>query len=132
MHIAIDLWDKHCGLAIELEGVVIPKSIVPRTQLVRELKKMCTEYRVHTIIVGAAYHVSGEKSRQFQKAEIFCKKLRDIFPKISIEMVDERFTTFQAQYITSMMWEKAKRDDIAAACILESGLKRKNMFEKEL
>ena len=128
MYLSIDLWNKRCWLAIFLEWIVIPKWIVIRPKLVSEIKKLISEYKITTIVVWLPYDLYGKKMKQLDKTNVFIEKLKDIFPKIQIEWVDERFTSFEADYTLDLLWVKNKewkKDDISAVLILESYLKQK-------
>lgn len=124
MHLAIDLWDKRCGIAVEVWGIVFPKGIILRPKLVNELKKLIQEYNVSIIIVGLPYDLYGKQLKQLEKTQKFMEKLKEIFPQLKIVWEDERFTSFAADQIVHEMWTQKewKRDDISAALILESYL----------
>ena len=127
-YIGVDLGNKRCWLAIEVEGIVLPKSIVARTELVKEIKHLVLKYNTTTIVVWLPYDLYGKDTKQLDKTKAFVEKLKNIFPNLNIEGVDERFTSFEADNILEEMWEKntmGKKDDISAALILESYLKSK-------
>jgi putative Holliday junction resolvase len=129
MYLWIDLWDKRCWIALEIEWVVMPKDIVLRPKLVSYLKKIIQEYNIKIIVVWLPYDLYGKELKQLNKTKEFIKKLKNIFPNIKIEGVDERFTSFQAEQTLDEMWVKDKewkKDDISAALILESYIKQKH------
>ena len=123
MYLSIDLGDKRCGIALYIEGVVIPKDIVKREKLIPVVKKYIKEYNIITIVVGLPYDLYGKNLRQLEKTEVFIQRTKELLPNIKIEWCDERFTSFEADQtlkdlgIFSTSWEK---DDLAAASILES------------
>ena len=128
MYLWIDLWDKRCWIAVYVEGIVLPKWIVPRPKLVAELKKYIKDYKIEVIVVWLPYDLHGRLMRQLDKTKLFIEKLKEIFPEIKIEAIDERFTSFEADNILKASWVKDtkwKKDDISAALILESYLKQK-------
>ncbi len=125
MYLGIDLWDKRCWIAIYLHGIVMPKDIIDRVKIMGVLKKMIREYKIETIVVWLPYDLHGKKLRQLEKTQIFIGKLKKEYPKITIEGIDERFTSFEADEISRNWWNGEKRDDIAAALILESYITRK-------
>lgn len=130
MYLWIDLWDKRCGLAVYISGIVVPKTIVARTKLIQEIKKYILEYNIEVIVVGLPYDLYGRNLRQLDKTEAFMEKLEDIFPDIQIDGQDERFTSFEADTILFDMWVKnteGQKDAISASLILESYLKQKNI-----
>lgn len=124
MYVSIDLWDKRCGLAIALDGIVFPKDIVLRTKLIQELKKYISKYKTEIIVVWLPYDLYGKRLKQLEKTQRFMIKLQEIFPDIKVEWCDERFTTFAADEISSQMGDDEKRDDISAALILEAYLEQ--------
>lgn len=128
MYLSIDLWDKRCWLAVEIEWVIIPKWIILRPKLISELKKLIKFYNITTIVVWLPYDLYGKELRQLDKTKDFIEKLKNIFPNVIIESVDERFTSFEADYTLDMLWIKNKRwkkDDISAVLILESFFRKK-------
>ena len=127
MYLWIDLWDKRCWVALELEWIVIPKWIILRPKLITELRKLIKDYNIKTIVVWLPYDLYWKRLRQLEKTQSFISKLKEIFPNIIVEWIDERFTSFEADYVLDSMWVKWKewqKDDISAALILESYLKQ--------
>jgi len=128
MYLGIDLWDKRCGIALEVEGIIVPKAIVPRVELMQKLKKLSGEYSITHIIVWLPYDLYGKDKKQLNKTNLFIEKLRGIFPQVHIEWIDERFTSFEAENILQEMWGKNiwnKKDDLSAVLILESYIRKK-------
>ena len=125
MYLAIDLWDKRSGIAIEQAGIVFPKEIVLRPKLLQTLKKYIQEYKITTIVVGLPYDLYWKNHKQLEKTKQYMEYLKEQFPDINIEWCDERFTSFAADEISLEMWDSSKRDDIAAALILETYLEQK-------
>ena len=117
-YIAIDLWDKKVWLAVAVEGISMPKSIVARTKLIDALKKMQSEYDAHTFVVGLPYDLYGVRVKQLEKTQKFIGKLQEIFPDIKVEGYDERFSTLEARRDN----DKDEVDDISASLILEGYL----------
>lgn len=122
--IAIDLWEKKVWIAIEINNIAFPKKIVSRIEIIRELKKFFSENENYdTIIVWLPYDLYWKNTRQIDKTKKFIEKLKVIFATKKIIWVDERFTTFEAQYINkSIKNSKKEVDDISASLILESYL----------
>lgn len=125
MYLAIDLWDKRSWIAIEQAWIVFPKEIVLRPKLIQTLKKYILEYKITTIVVGLPYDLYGKHHKQLEKTKQYMNYLSEQFPDINIEGSDERFTSFAADEISLEMWDNSKRDDIAAALILETYLEQK-------
>lgn len=128
MYLAIDLWDKRCGIAVYVDPIVIPKEIVSRASLISNLRKYIIQYDIKEIIVGLPYDLYWRELKQLEKTQNFIEKLKNIFPKQKIIWVDERFTSQEADYILKECWIKDtqwKKDSISASIILETYLTRK-------
>lgn len=131
MYLWIDLWDKRCWIAVFVEKIVIPKEIVPRVELVNILKKYIKDYDIKVIVVWLPFDLYGLDKKQLEKTQKFIWKLKNIFPELEIDSIDERFTTFEAENTLNLLWEKDtiwKKDAISAGLILESYLMQKNIF----
>ena len=127
MYLWIDLWDKRCWVAVFVEGIIFPKWIILRPKLITELRKLIKEYNIKTIVVWLPYDLYWKNLKQLDKTKVFIEKLKQIFPDLKIEWVDERFTSFEADLVLDSMWIKDKqwqKDDISAVIILESYLKK--------
>ena len=85
MYLSIDLGDKRCGIALYIEGVVIPKDIVKREKLIPVVKKYIKEYNIITIVVGLPYDLYGKNLRQLEKTEVFIQRTKELLPNIKIE-----------------------------------------------
>ena len=128
MYLWIDLWNKRCGIAIYIEWIVIPKSIVLRPKLISEVRQLIKEYSIKVIVVWLPYDLYWKNLVQLDKTKAFIEKLKNIFPTIKIEWIDERYTSFEADNILSSMWMKDtkwEKDAISASLILESYLGKK-------
>jgi len=124
--IAIDLWNKRCWIALEVQKIAIPKKVVARINIIKELKNFLREYGDIThIIVWLPYDLYQKDFKQLDKTKKFIEKLNLIFPDKEIVWVDERFTTFWAEEVLRKMWKNtnSEKDDISASLILESYLK---------
>jgi putative Holliday junction resolvase len=125
MYLAIDLWDKKCGLAIDIENIAISKWIIKRVDLIKKIKELLKDYNISTIIVGLPFDLYWKKLKQLNKTNLFIKKLKDIFKDKKIVWIDERFTSFEAKNIWNNIWLRNKNiDDISAILILESYMKK--------
>ena len=128
-HLGLDLGDKRVWIAYMIEWVSFPHSVVPRTTIIQTLKKLVKEKQVDSIIVGLPYDLYKKDLRQLEKTEKFIQKLKKTFLDKKIIGHDERFSSFEAESY-AINWEK--RDDIAAAIILDSYLQMKWKEKKEL
>jgi len=70
--LSIDLWDKKCWLAVQVENISIPHSTVSRVSLVNKLKDIFKkELDIDTIVVWLPYDLQGFDIRQFDKTNKF-------------------------------------------------------------
>ncbi len=127
-YLGIDLWTKNCWLAYTLEGIVFALPQVERHKLVNELKKIILQKNIEVIVVWLPYDLYGKDKKQLERTLDFIEKLKNIFPALKIEWIDERFTTFESLNILSSFEKKeniaSKKDSMAALLILESYLEK--------
>jgi len=126
--LAIDLWDKRCGIAVEIDWFSMSKDIVARTSIISAIKTYSEKYNCDTLVVGLPYDLYWKNLKQLEKTKKFISKLEEIFPGKKIVWFDERFTSFEADNILKEFWIKdtrGQKDDISAQIILE------NYIEKE-
>ena len=117
-YIAVDLWDKRCGIAISKQGIAFPRDIVKRVNVIWYLQKYFkSDEDISHIIVGLPYDLYGTDLRQLDKTQKFIDKIKVLFWDKVVIGHDERFSSFQANE-----WYSDHRDDIAAQCILQSYL----------
>lgn len=131
MYLGLDYWDSRCGLALFLEGIIIPKEIVKREKIIQTLKKYIENYKIKIIVVWLPFDLYWKNLKQLEKTEKFILKLKNIFPDLKIDWFDERFTSFEADNILNFLWEKNnvwKKDAISASIILEDYLKKNNLY----
>ncbi len=122
-YLGLDVWDKRVGIALCIEGISLPFSIVPRHKIVNEIKKIIFSKNIQTIVVGLPYDLYNVRKKQLEKTEKFIEKLRNIFPEKEIVWVDERYTSFEAENIQKeLWWEEKYIDDKSAFLILEAYL----------
>lgn len=124
-YLAIDLWDKRCGLAYSQMNFAFPLPFVNRVELIQKLKKIIPERNINIIVVWVPYDLYGKQEKQKNKTLDFISKLKNIFPNISIKEMDERFTTIESISILKNIWSKdidQEKDSMSACLILESYL----------
>lgn len=127
--LAIDLWDKRCGIATQVESIAFPAEIVARHELIGVIKKYIKTWKYQSIVVGMPHDLYGKQDRQLNKTQDFVDKLYTIFPEIDIHTIDERFTSFAADQTLREMWNNSdniwKKDALAAAEILQTYINKK-------
>lgn len=131
--LGLDVGDRTIGVAISdplgftAQGVTTIKRKNEEIDLL-ELKKICEQYGVDTILVGLPKNMNGTLGPQGEKAIEFSKKIEE-FINIKVEMWDERLTTVAAhKAMLEADLSRAKRkkivDKIAATYILQGYLDR--------
>lgn len=93
-----------------------------------EIKKICDEYNVETIVAGMPKNMNGTIGPSGEMVMEFCKKLKEVVA-IKIEFWDERLTTVAAhKAMLEADLSRAKRnkivDKMAATYILQGYLDR--------
>lgn len=131
--LGLDVGDRTIGVAISdplgftAQGVTTIKRKNEEIDLA-ELKKICEQYGVDTILVGLPKNMNGTLGPQGEKVIEFSKKIEEVI-NIKIEMWDERLTTVAAhKAMLEADLSRAKRkkivDKIAATYILQGYLDR--------
>lgn len=129
--LGLDVGDKTIGVAVSdplgftAQGI---KTILRKNKNadIEEIKSLCLEYNVETIVVGLPKNMNGTVGPQGEKVLNFCELIKES-TKLPIKMWDERLTTVAA---TRAMLEadlsRAKRkkivDKIASTYILQGYL----------
>jgi putative Holliday junction resolvase len=133
--LAIDYGRKRVGLAVTdpLQIIANGLTTVPAHTIFKYLQKYMEEEKVETIVVGHAKQMDNTDSESMTYIKPFVKKLKQTYPDIKVEMVDERFTSklaFQAM-IDGGVKKKDRRnkgmiDTISATIILQTWMEQRN------
>ncbi len=99
--LAFDYGLRHIGVAVgqtlisssNPAGIVRARDGVPDWQ---HISKLIAEWRPNVLIVGLPLNMDGTDSAMSQRARKFSRQLQERF-KISVELVDERLTSFAAK-----------------------------------
>lgn len=136
--LAIDYGRKKSGIAVTdpLQIVANGLDTVPSHTLIDFLEKYFASEDVALIVLGYPKQVSGEESESMKYIKPFYNRLRNKFPHLNVEWVDERFTSkiaFQAM-IDGGLKKKARQDKalvdkISATIILQTYLEQKRDFK---
>jgi len=132
--LAIDYGKKRTGIAVtdELQLIASGLKTVPTDEIYTFLKKYIAEESVELFLVGEPKQMDYTASESEALIIPFIEKLKELFPKIPIERVDERFTSkiaFQSMIDSGLKKKqrqnKALLDEISATIILQTYLARK-------
>ncbi len=132
--LAIDYGQKRCGIAVTDELVIIANSLdtVPTKELIAYLTNYVNKENVSLFVIGEPKQMDNTPSDAARFINPFIGRLRNTFPNIPIERMDERFTSRMAfqSMIDAGLGKKARRnkdlvDSISATLILQSYLETK-------
>jgi len=132
--LAIDYGSKRSGIAVTDEMQIIASGLttVDTKNLIPFLKTYCTDESVELFLIGLPKQMNNELSESEPLILKFIKVLKKQIPHISIERVDERFTSkmaFQTMIDSGLKKKqrqnKALVDEISATLILQSYLHNK-------
>ena len=102
----IDLWDKRSWLAYNVWNIIFSLDYVQRLDFYKTIKKIVLEKNIETIVVGLPYDLYDKDHKQLNKTLKVIERLKEVFPDLIIDSIDERFTTFQSYDILNQMWYK--------------------------
>jgi len=129
--LGLDIGDRTIGVAISdplgftAQGVTTIRRKNEEKDI-EELKKICEEYKVETIVSGLPKNMNGTLGPQSEKVLGFCKLIEENI-SLPIKMWDERLTTVAAHRVMlEADLSRAKRkkivDKMAAMYILQGYL----------
>ncbi len=134
--LAIDYGRKRVGLAVtdELQMIAGGLTTVHSKDVISFLKDYCAREDVECIVVGEPFDMRNRASDASRYIDPFVKHLRKQFPHISVERIDERFTSQMAvqTMIDAGLKKKARQnkslvDTISATIILQYYLEKRSM-----
>ena len=132
--LAIDYGRKRVGLAVTDPSQIIANRLT--TIATHTIWNFLMEYfqkeKVETVVVGYPKQMNNQASEAVTYINPFLKKFQSIYPKIHLEIIDERFTSKMAfQTMIDGGVKKQKRqnkamvDAISATIILQNYLEQK-------
>lgn len=136
--LAIDYGRKRTGIAVTDTAQIIasPHSTIPSHTLYDFLKSYLTTEPVEAFVLGMPVNLDGSDTDTTHQARVVARKLAELFPKLPVHQVDERYTTTLA--LDAMIRggsskkqrrEKGALDKISATLLLQSYMeKRSNSF----
>jgi putative holliday junction resolvase len=131
--LGIDYGMVRTGLAItdDLQIIASPLQTVPTKELISTLQKIIEKEKISIVVLGEARKLDGSESPISKEQEKFVEVLKKKFPTITIERIDEAFTSkLAAQSMIASGMKKSDRqkkenlDMISAALILRSYLEK--------
>lgn len=131
--LGLDLGSKTIGVAISdplgwtAQGLTTIRK-VKKTEDLNEIKKICDEYKVETIVVGLPKNMNGTIGESGERAKEYSQLITEI-TGIEVKLWDERLTTVaahKAMLEADLSRNKRKKivDKMAAQYILQGYLDR--------
>ena len=129
--LAIDFGLKRTGIAITDENKIIASGLttVDSKEMMNFLIKLTKKEAIETIVLGEPKRLNNEDSHITANVRLLKEALEKQFPKITIQLIDERFTSkmaFQTMIDGGLSKKKRKNkeliDEISATIILQSYL----------
>lgn len=126
--LAIDYGSKHIGLAIsDYKGILAtPLEVLSTTKntkledIIENIKNICSEYKVKTILIGKPQTFQETYSKTEEKINKFTKKIEE-YINIPVIQYDESYSTTTAQNMLLSLGQHTKRTrnkiDMIAACV---------------
>jgi len=137
---AIDYGRKRVGIAVtdELQLIANGLTTVLAHEIFTFLKSYMQQEKVDAFVVGEPRQMNNQPSESLQYIIPFVNRLKKEFPDITVEMVDERFTSkmaFQSMIDAGLKKKDRQRkelvDTISAAIILQSYLSSKSIRKNQ-
>jgi putative Holliday junction resolvase len=137
--LAIDYGNKRTGLAVTDPGqrIASPLETVETHGLMTFLEEYMKAEQVDMIVVGYPIRMDGSDSDALKPIRYFVQAFKKRFPGISVEWMDERFTSkiardaiLEGGVKKSRRREKGNLDRISASLILQTWLDRRTIRDK--
>lgn len=131
---AIDYGKKRTGIAVTDDMKIIASGLdtVDTAGLMPFLKKYFSENSVETIVVGLPTDLKGNMSEVETDIQKFIGEFKVAFPEVSVERLDERFTSKMASFFISQSGKSRKErqdkgliDKVSATIILQNFLEQR-------
>ena len=127
--LSIDYGKKRTGIAVsdKLRLIANGLTTVPTVELFDFISKYVAKEDVDCIVVGYPLQPDGSDSENMKRVTPFVNRLRKLYPKITIEYYDERFTSVLAHraIIEGGVKKRVRREDkglvdmVSATILLE-------------
>lgn len=127
--LALDPGERRTGIAIcdPTGSLARPLETHDRktdASLLERVAELCSEHGVERVLVGLPLTQMGERGPMAEQAESLARKLRQRLG-LPVDLVDERYTSLEADHILAgKRAPKGRRDAVAAALLLQTWLDR--------
>lgn len=135
--LAFDYGTKRIGIAATDPLKIIANSLttIHPKDIIEVLKKYLLTEQVELFVVGMPKQMDGSLSESAQQVKGFVTLLKNNFPTILVELIDERFTSKMASATIAQSGlkkiarqNKALVDEVAATIILQSYLEKQSLL----
>ncbi len=130
-YLGLDYGNKTLGVSVSDETALIASNVKTirynnKDELIRELTKVISEYKVDELVLGLPLNLNGTESDRSRLTKEFGCELEKVF-NMKVNYQDERLSTTEAEKMlinnkTRRKNRKKVIDSIAAVIILESFL----------
>ena len=117
--LALDYGKKRVGVASGDADfrIAFPRAVIENKgldKLVVEVKELCVELEVDTVVVGLPLNMDREEedNEMMQEVRYFVKELRNVLGDINVEFFDERLSSFEAKDLLDDANEKAGKEKL--------------------
>lgn len=133
--LGIDYGTKRVGVATTdpLQIICSPLATVPTKDIFDFLEQYIAEEDIEAIVVGEPMNLDGTPAEIAHLVVGFVRKLKKLYPDLTIATEDERFTSIDARKIILQSGVKKKKrrdktlvDKVSASLILQSYMDRKD------
>ena len=132
--LSIDYGKKRVGIAVTDPAQIIANRLTTvATHTIWDfLKEYFEKEQVETVVVGYPRQMNNQPSESVRFINPFLKKFQNVFPKIKLELFDERFTSKMAfQTMIDGGLKKKKRQDKAMVDSLSATIILQNYLEQK-
>jgi len=127
--LALDPGERRTGIAVSDPTGSLARPLLTHDRLhdgslLALVGRLCGEYEVVRVLVGLPLTQMGERGPRTEHAEALAERLRAVL-HLPVELVDERYTSLEADRILrGKKARKGRRDAVAAALLLQTWLER--------
>ncbi|MGZ4103499.1 MAG: Holliday junction resolvase RuvX [Bacteroidia bacterium] len=130
--LAIDYGTKRCGIAVtdNLQIIATALETIPTHTIFSFLENYFSKEKVVCLLVGNPKKLDNTPSETAQHVVGFVRKMKEKYPELKIELLDERFTSVMAkQTMLDSGISKKQRQNKASVDLISAVLLLQNYLE---
>jgi len=128
IYLGLDIGKKRTGIArSDSMGIIVkPLKTILTEDLLEEIENLDQEFGIEKLIIGEPVNIQEGNNEAFANVHTIIESIKRNFPQLNIEVIDERFTSKEAEAIIKQKGIKLNKDNkelidqYAAAIILET------------